>query len=79
MRIPALYYLWSLRRFELGTSYPSIVKIVQMASTIPPSYDRIREMGYEGRYTHVKEAVRELIRLRQEVFMPLIHRGEKNR
>jgi hypothetical protein len=31
-------------------------------------------MGYEGRYTQVKEAVRELKRVKQEVFMPLIHR-----
>ena len=31
-------------------------------------------MGYEGKYTQVKEAVRELLRVKQEVFMPLIHR-----
>jgi transposase len=31
-------------------------------------------MGYGGRYTQVREAVRELKRVRQEVFMPLIHR-----
>ena len=37
-------------------------------------YERIREMGYEGGYTQVKEAVRELLRVKQEVFMPLIHR-----
>ena len=37
-------------------------------------YERIREMGYEGKYTQVKEAVRELKRVKQEVFMPLIHR-----
>jgi len=37
-------------------------------------FDRIREMGYEGGYTQVKEAVRELLQVKQEVFMPLIHR-----
>ena len=37
-------------------------------------YDRIRGMGYEGGYTQVKEAVRELNRVKQEVFMPLVHR-----
>jgi hypothetical protein len=38
-------------------------------------YERLREMGYGGRYTQVKEAVRELLRVKQEVFMPLVHRG----
>jgi transposase len=37
-------------------------------------YERIKEMGYEGKYTQVKEAVREIKRLNREVFMPLIHR-----
>jgi hypothetical protein len=31
-------------------------------------------MGYEGGYTQVKEAVRELIRVKQDMFMPLFHR-----
>ena len=31
-------------------------------------------MGYEGKYTQVKEAVRELERVKGEVFVPLIHR-----
>ena len=30
-------------------------------------------MGCEGRYSQAKEAVRELKRVKQEVFMPLIH------
>jgi len=37
-------------------------------------YERIREEGYRGGYTQVKEAVRELKRQSREVFMPLIHR-----
>jgi hypothetical protein len=31
-------------------------------------------MGYEGKYTQVKDAVRMLLRVKQEVFMPLVHR-----
>ena len=37
-------------------------------------YQRIKEMGYQGKYTQVKEAVREIKRVKREVFMPLIHR-----
>ena len=37
-------------------------------------YERIKEMGYPGKYTQVKEAVREINRLNKEVFMPLEHR-----
>ena len=37
-------------------------------------FERIKEEGYEGGYTQVKEAVRELRRTTREVFMPLIHR-----
>jgi transposase len=34
----------------------------------------VKERGYEGGYTQVREAVAELSRTRQEVFMPLSHR-----
>ncbi len=37
-------------------------------------YERIREEGYKGRYTQVKEAVRAIKRVKREVFFPLIHR-----
>jgi len=37
-------------------------------------FERIREEGYTGGYTQVKEAVRERKRISQEVFVPLIHR-----
>ena len=37
-------------------------------------FERIKEMGYSGGYTQVKEAVREIKRLKRDVFMPLIHR-----
>jgi transposase len=36
-------------------------------------YERLKEMGYEGGYTQIKEAVRELRALNKEVFMPLSH------
>ena len=37
-------------------------------------YERIREEGYQGKYTQVKEAVSRIRRHTREVFMPLIHR-----
>ena len=37
-------------------------------------FERIKEMGYTGGYTQVREAVREIKHLEREVFMPLIHR-----
>ena len=37
-------------------------------------FDRLRDEGYEGGYTQVKEAVRAIKRTKKEVFFPLIHR-----
>ena len=37
-------------------------------------YERIKQEGYQGQYTIVREAVREIKRLNREVFMPLVHR-----
>jgi transposase len=37
-------------------------------------YERIKEEGYQGKYTQVKEAVNQIKRYSREVFMPLIHR-----
>jgi transposase len=37
-------------------------------------YERIKEEGYQGKYTQVKEAVNELKSKAREVFMPLTHR-----
>ena len=31
-------------------------------------------MGYQGKYTQVKETVWEIKRVKQEVFKPLVHR-----
>jgi len=36
-------------------------------------FERLRQEGYEGGYTMVKEAVREMERHNQEVFVPLSH------
>jgi len=37
-------------------------------------FERLRETGYTGGYTAVKEAVRRMQATRQEVFVPLVHR-----
>ncbi len=37
-------------------------------------FERLAEEGYPGGYTMVKEAVRELKAVKQEVFVPLVHR-----
>jgi len=67
---------------RIGPYLERIAQIIEEDKVLPKKqrhtakriYDRIWEMGYEGGYTQVKEAVRELIRVKQEVFMPLIHR-----
>ena len=37
-------------------------------------WERLREAGFTGGYTAVREAVRELTQRQQEVFVPLVHR-----
>ena len=67
---------------KIGSYLERIAQIIEEDKALPKKqrhtakriYDRLRGMGYEGGYTQVKEAVRELLRLKQEVFMPLIHR-----
>src|SRR5271157_1806696 len=67
---------------KIGSYLERIAQIIEEDKALPKKqrhtakriYERIREMGYEGKYTQVKEAVRELMRIKQEVFMPLIHR-----
>src|SRR5512136_1951817 len=46
----------------------------QQRHTATPIYERIRDMGYGGTYPHVKTAVRDLMPVKQQVFMPLMHR-----
>jgi transposase len=67
---------------KLGPYLERIAQIIEEDKVLPKKqrhtakriYERIREMGYEGGYTQVKEGVRELLRVKQEVFMPLVHR-----
>lgn len=46
---------------------------VKQRHTAKRIFERLREEGYTGGYTQVKDAVRELRRTSQEVFMPLRH------
>jgi len=67
---------------KIGPYLERIAQIIEEDKALPKKqrhtakriYERIREMGYAGRYTQVKEAVRELQRVKGEVFVPLIHR-----
>ena len=67
---------------KIGAYLEHIAQIIEEDKALPKKqrhtakriYERLKEMGYEGKYTQVKEAVREIARLRREVFMPLIHR-----
>jgi len=69
-------------KLKIGAYLERIAQILEADKGLPKKqrhtakriYERIREMGYGGRYTQVKEAVRELLRVKQEVFMPLVHR-----
>ncbi len=67
---------------KIGPYLEWIAQIIEEDKALPKKqrhtakriYERIREMGYTGRYTQVKEEVREIMRVKQEVFMPLVHR-----
>jgi len=67
---------------KIGPYLERIAQIIEEDRALPKKqrhtakriYDRIRQMGYEGKYTQVKDAVRMLLRVKQEVFMPLVHR-----
>jgi len=67
---------------KIGPYVERIVQIIETDKDLPKKqrhtakriYERIKELGYQGKYTQVKEAVRQIKRLKQEVFMPLIHR-----
>ena len=67
---------------KIGPYLERIAQITEEEKTVPKKqrhtakriYDRLREMGYAGKYPKVKGTVRELLRVKQEVFMPLVHR-----
>ena len=66
---------------KVGPYWDRIRDIVQADKELPRKqrhtakriFERIREEGYAGGYTQVKEAVRALKRTSQEVFVPLVH------
>jgi transposase len=57
---------------KIGPYLEQIAQIIEEDKVLPKKqrhtakriYNRIREMGYEGGYTQVKEAVRELLRVK---------------
>jgi len=67
---------------KIGAYLDRISQIIEADRDVPRKqrhtakriYERIREEGYKGRYTQVKEAVRAIKRVKREVFFPLIHR-----
>jgi len=67
---------------KIGPFLERIAQIIDSDKSFPKKqrhtakriYERLQEEGYRGKYTQVKEAVRELRRIKREVFMPLIHR-----
>jgi transposase len=69
-------------RPKLGPYMGRIEQILEEDKGIPRKqrhtakriFERLQEEGYTGGYTQVKEAVRALRQVRQEVFMPLVHR-----
>lgn len=67
---------------KLGEFLPLIRQILEEDRGVPRKqrhtakriFERIQEQGYEGGYTQVKVAVREVRRKSKEVFVPLVHR-----
>ena len=67
---------------KIGPYLEQIAQIIEEDKQFPKKqrhtakriYHRIKQMGYQGKYTQVKEAVREIKRVKREVFMPLVHR-----
>ena len=60
------------RKPKIGSYLERIAQIIEEDKALPKKqrhtanriYHRIKEMGYEGKYTQVKEAVREIKRLK---------------
>lgn len=70
------------RKSKLGPHLGRIEQILKEDLELPRKqrhtakriWERLREEGFGGGYTVVKEAVRELTQRSQEVFVPLVHR-----
>ncbi len=67
---------------KLGKYLPRIRQIIEedrevhrkQRHTAKRIFERIRDAGYDGGYTQVKLAVRQIRRRSKEVFVPLVHR-----
>lgn len=70
------------RKPKVGDYLPRIRQILEDDRDVPRKqrhtakriFERIQEEGYEGGYTQVKAAVREIRQTTREVFVPLVHR-----
>jgi len=66
---------------KIGSYLEQIVQIIESDKSLPKKqrhtakriYERIKDTGYQGGYTQVREAVRDIKRHKKEVFMPLVH------
>ena len=67
---------------KIGPLLDTIDQIIESDKALPKKqrhtaqriFERIKERGYQGGYTQVREAVREIRGHKQEVFMPLVHK-----
>lgn len=72
----------SRRKTKLGEFLKRIEEILKEDQAMPRKqrhtakriWERLREEGFTGGYTVVKDAVRDLTKQNQEVFVPLVHR-----
>src|SRR5210317_102424 len=66
---------------KIGAYLEQIAQIIESDKSLPKKqrhtakriHERIKESGYQGGYTQVREAVRDIKRRNKEVFMPLVH------
>ena len=66
---------------KLGSYLEVISQIIKDDKSVPKKqrhaatriYQILKGVGYQGKYTQVKEAVRAIKRLSREVYMPLVH------
>jgi transposase len=79
--LPPTYQCPDRRKPKLGPYLEYIAGVIASDKKMPKKqrhtakriFELIQEQGYEGGYTQVKEAVRELKRTSQESFVPLAH------
>ena len=79
---PGYQRVAAYRKPRIGPYLARIEEILEQDKAMPKKqrhtakriWERLKEEGFEGGYTAVKDAVRDLTKRRREVFMPLIHR-----